>query len=99
MGVSKLIAATYNSVGLVEKHKAQWNKAVEYFQEAAKTAENADAKLELADAYRNRGEVYLEIQNFKNAKELLQKALELFEQLQMGLEVKKIHELLQQCEE
>ncbi len=97
--VPQAIAGIYNSAGLVEKHKAHWNKAIEHFQEAAKIAENAGAKQQLAYAHRHHGEVYLEVQNFKNAKELLQKALELFEQLQMRSEIEQIQELLQQCEE
>jgi predicted ATPase len=96
--VPQVIAGAYNSIGTVEKRKGAWGLAMGYFQEAAEIAEGTGAKQQLAEAYRNIGEVYLEVKNIEGAKASFQKAIALYEQLRVRSEVEKIKGFLQKCE-
>jgi tetratricopeptide (TPR) repeat protein len=98
VNVARAIAAAYNSLGLVEMRKGAFGLAMGYFEEAAEIAEDAGAKIQLADAYRYIGEVSLEVENIDGAKGFLQKALELYEQQGNSQNVEKIKSLLQEYE-
>jgi Tfp pilus assembly protein PilF len=82
---------------LVEKRKGVTAKAIVAFHQAAEIAERIGAKPQIAEVYRNIGQVSLEAKKVKDAKEFFQKAIALFKQLQNLSEVKKTQALLRKC--
>lgn len=94
----ELKAAMYNNIGLLEKRQKAWEAAMGYFRKAAEIAETGNATLQLAQAHRYIGEVFLGTEDIEQARPFFRQAVTLYKQLKQNREVEAIEGQLRRCE-
>jgi serine phosphatase RsbU (regulator of sigma subunit)/Tfp pilus assembly protein PilF len=77
----KGISRTLNNLGIIEKQRAHYSKALDYYFKALSNLDKEKHKFDYAQAYTNIGIVFKHLSNYNKSKEYLDMALQIYVQL------------------
>ncbi len=75
------IAALYNYLGEVKRHKGRFNEALSYYERCIGLCEARNIVCGLGVFYTNAGQVCFELQDYARAEQYFKRAVEIFQQL------------------
>ncbi len=91
------VAETLKSLGILKNHQQKYGEAIDYFRSSIDTYSNIEGRnneQDIADCYKNLGNVYFNQKNYKIAKENALKALNRYKKLKLDSKISHSYELL-----
>lgn len=88
-------AQALNGLATVNRNQNNFDKAIEYHDQAQEILQNLGAKVDLAEVFYQTGLTYQKIGNFHKSKEILQEAIRLYDQIDAPKQTTKVQKLIE----